>query len=132
MILREHNFGLGSLVYARRVVEETTLELLGLLEEAIREAGGNIEPAIAAIKEAREGKTFEDIVRLAANAVPDHLRLGGANPLALLFEPLSDGIHARTDEDAIEIVDGMQQILELKKQIACREEIKKARSATEE
>ena len=110
MTLRHHNFGLGALLYFRRLVEETTAELLDHLEAAVHEAGGDTN-TLALIAKARAAQPFEDKVKIAADGLPQHLRLGGANPLALLHKLLSHDIHKGTDEEAIGIVDGMEKVL---------------------
>ncbi len=110
--LRHHNYGLGALIYFRRLVEETADELLDLLENVALEAEGSNQEALAVIKQARKAQRFEDKVKVAAEALPQHLRSGGMNPLGLLHDLLSYDIHEGTDEDAIEIVDEMDKILE--------------------
>lgn len=110
MTLRQHNYGLGALVYFRRLVEETTDELLDLLDAAVREAGGDAK-ALKIIADARTATAFEDKVKVAAGALPAHLRIGGANPLHLLYDLLSEGIHGKTDEECVAIVDDMDQVL---------------------
>jgi len=111
MTSRHHGFGLGALVYFRRVVEETTGELLDLMETTVKEMGGD-EAALTTIKEAKLKIAFDDKVKVAAKALPSHIRPGGVNPLDTLHDLLSDGIHAKTDEEAIGIVDGIESVLE--------------------
>ncbi len=110
MTLRHHSFGLGALVYFRRIVEETTAELLNLLEEAIKEIDPNSEQ-LALVEKAKKAARFEDKVKIAADAIPAHLRIGEANPLHVLFKLLSDGLHVRSDEESVEIVDGIDNVL---------------------
>jgi len=55
---------------------------------------------------------FEEKVRVAAEAVPAHLRMGDVNPLGLLYTLVSDRMHnAETDDEAIEVIDEIDQIL---------------------
>jgi hypothetical protein len=126
MTLRHHGYGLGALVYFRRIVENTTDALLDLIENLIGGLDGEAE-RMAAIKNAKGAQRFEDKVKIAADALPAHLRMGGRNPLLILFRLLSDHIHSRTDEEAIEVVDGINSILgylftELKTHTEKREE----------
>jgi len=113
MELRQHNYGLGALVYFRRIVEDTTDELLGLLDAAVREVGAaDADKALATIEKAKMAGRFEEKVRVAAEAVPAHLRMGDVNPLGLLYTLVSDRMHnAETDDEAIEVIDEIEQIL---------------------
>jgi hypothetical protein len=126
LTLRQHGYGLGALVYFRRIVEETTEALLDLIENLIGGLDGEAE-RMAAIKNAKRAQRFEDKVKIAADALPAHLRMGGRNPLSILFRLLSDHLHSRTDQEAIEVVDGINSILgylftELKTHTEKREE----------
>lgn len=109
--LRHNNYGLGALLYFRRLVEETTEELLDLLKATLEELPGDHSEELKAITEAKEANPFENKVKIAAKALPPHLRPGGRNPLGELHKQLSYNIHGGTDEDAIEVVDRMDKIL---------------------
>jgi len=110
--LRHHNCGLGALVYFRRLVEETTDELLDLLKGTLEQLPGDHSEELKTIHEAKKAQPFQDKVKIAAKALPSHLRPGNQNPLGLLHDLLSYDIHQGTDEDAITVVDKMDKILE--------------------
>jgi hypothetical protein len=61
MTLRHNAYGIGALTYFRRVIEDTTDEMLDLLEEAMRATGAD-PGALAALKKAKAGPQFEDKV----------------------------------------------------------------------
>jgi hypothetical protein len=106
MTLRHNNYGVGALTYFRRLIEDTTNEMLDLLEDAMKATGGN-PAAVEELEQAKKGQVFEDKVRLAAKVLPDHLRPGGVNPFGDLYDLLSIGLHGLTDEECCDIVDAM-------------------------
>jgi hypothetical protein len=106
MTLRHNNYGIGALTYFRRLIEDTTNEMLDLLEEAMKETGSD-PAAVEELERAKAGQVFEDKVKLAAKVLPDHLRPGGINPFGDLYDLLSIGLHGLTDEECCDIVDGM-------------------------
>lgn len=110
MTLRHNAYGIGALTYFRRLVEDTTDEMLDLLEKSMEET--NAEPAaIERLKEARKRPRFEDKVRIAGEVIPAHLRPGGINPFATLYELLSVGLHDLSDDECCDIVDAMDESL---------------------
>ncbi len=110
MTSRHNGYGIGALTYFRRLIEDTTDEMLGLLEEAMEAA--NADPAaIEVLRKAKDGRRFEDKVKIAAEVMPAHLKPGGINPFGDLYELLSIGLHDRTDEECCDIVDAMDKSL---------------------
>ena len=84
MTLRHNAYGIGALTYFRRVIEDTTDEMLDLLEEAMRATGAD-PGALAALKKAKAGPQFEDKVRIAAEVLPANLRPNNVNPFGDLL-----------------------------------------------
>jgi len=102
--LRHHGYGIGALTYFRRLVEDTTNEMLDLLIDALE-----VEPdgaaAIDRVRAAKGGTVFEDKVKLAGDVLPARLRPGNVNPFHIIYDAVSDGLHRRSDEDCCAIVD---------------------------
>ena len=96
---RHAGYGIGALTYFRRVIEDTTDEMLDLLGEAM-EATGADPTAREKLKKAKEGTRFEDKVKIAGEVMPVHLRPGGGNPFGDLYELLSAGLHSLTERSA--------------------------------
>ncbi len=90
--LRHNNYGIGALTYFRRVIEDTTDEMLDLLEKAPVETKAD-SAAVDRLRKAKDGTRFEDKVHIAAEVMPPHLRPGGVNPFGDLYELLSIGLH---------------------------------------
>jgi hypothetical protein len=106
MTLRNNNYGIGAVVYLRRVIEETTDDMLALLEQHMV-AAGSPEPDIEALRAVKKSTQFEEKVSEAAKVIPEHFRPGGVNPFADLYKLVSIGLHNKTDEECCAIVDGM-------------------------
>lgn len=107
MTARHDGYGIGALPYFRRLIEPTTDEMLSLLEHALKQEGSSANPALAELARIKTGTRFEDNVKLAAKVLPSHLRPEGVNPFEDLYQLLSDGLHAQTDSECIDIVDGL-------------------------
>lgn len=73
--------------------------------------GSSANPALAELARIKTGTRFEDKVKLAAKVLPSHLRPEGVKPLEDLYQLLSDGLHAQTDSECIDIVDGLDVAL---------------------
>lgn len=97
-VAEEQGFGIGAYGYYRRVVENkigALLDEVGALlpeDEALREA----------LAKVRASHVAEDKIALVKDLLPASLKVGGANPLDLLYSTLSEGIHALPDEDCID------------------------------
>lgn len=110
MTSRHNGYGIGALAYFRRVIESTVDDMLKVLEEAM--VATDTDPAaIERLRTAREGREFEDKVKLAAEVIPEHLKPGGTNPFADLHGLLSIGLHGLTDEECCDIVTLMDEPL---------------------
>ena len=112
LICRNQNFGIGALAYMRRVVENKTNELIEVI--ALQAASYGITPAdVDKIRAAKEEKIpYDQRLRLASEAIPSSLKPDGANPMAALYELLSVGLHARTDEECLSIADEIRDVFE--------------------
>jgi len=84
--------------------------MLGVLETTMVATGAD-SASVETVRRAKAGKVFDEKVKLAAEAVPPHLKPGGVNPFADLYELYSIGLHALSDEDCCEIVDAIDQAM---------------------
>jgi hypothetical protein len=105
-----HGFGLGALAYFRRVVEDSSTELIGLFADKAATEGD--KEAEQAIRSAMQNRQMEDRLKIAADALPATLRPGGANPLAVLYAHYSRGIHGLSDDECLEIARQLHFALE--------------------
>ena len=108
---RNFNFGLGALSYLRRVVENRMNQLLDLIAELAK--AHNFEPPqIVELETIKTSRTFDEKITFAAGILPPSLRPGGHNPVDLLHDIASDGIHNKSDEDCIALFDVSRQVFE--------------------
>jgi hypothetical protein len=91
-----HAFGIGAFAYYRRVVESITAKLLDRIENDAM-AAEDRDRYKDVLDDIRREHTATERLKLAADVLPASLRPGGANPLSLLHESLSIGLH---DSDA--------------------------------
>lgn len=110
--LRNFALGLGAVAYLRRIIENRMNDILDILYDAAREhkIAADVLGKLEAIKRDRR---FSVKVDYAGDLLPDHLRPRGVpNPMGILHELASDGLHARTDEDCVDIFDGCRTTFE--------------------
>lgn len=99
---RTFSFGLASLSYLRRVVENRTNELLDLIAEATAQQGSDIAQRVA---DAKANYQFDQKVELAGQIVPASLKPGGLNPLDALHDLASAGIHRLSEDECLDLFD---------------------------
>lgn len=112
--LRLRNFGVGiaSLAYMRRVVENRLNDMLDILHESGKQhdAPAALLQELSGVKESRR---FSDKVEYAAKLLPENLRPQGLpNPLGVLHELVSDGLHARSEDECTDIFDKCRFVFE--------------------
>jgi hypothetical protein len=108
---RNQNLGLGSLSYLRRVVEHKINVILDLIAE---EAGsiGFASEHLAKLEAIKTKGLFKDKIDLASAILPPSLRPGGHNPIDVLHDLSSEGIHHRSEEECIQIFDRVRSVFE--------------------
>jgi hypothetical protein len=104
MTVNSHGYGIGALVYFRRIVEGITDSLLERLAVAM-DAGGDPAEEVKRVRDVIGSKaTFDVKVKQAATMMPPHLRPGVANPLDTIFRVVSSGLHGETDDECCDLV----------------------------
>jgi hypothetical protein len=110
--MRNFNLGVAAVAYMRRVVENRMNDILEILHEA---ALAHKLPAEALVhhKEMMEEKRFAVKVDYAGTLLPSSLRpTGKPNPMSILHELASDGLHAKSDEECVDIFDACRRTFE--------------------
>lgn len=109
---RAENQGLGiaAFAYYRRVVENQRNRIF---DELIRVATKlNAPPEMLGDLDAAKRETqFSRAVESIKHGIPEALFIDGHNPLLLLHAALSEGLHAQTDEDCLEIATSIRVVL---------------------
>jgi hypothetical protein len=112
LINRNEGYGLGSVTYIRRVVEDKTDELIEVVAELAEthNIDSSIVAKIRAVK--NERATYEEKLRIAATVLPDSLVVDGANPLGVLYGLVSQGVHDLSEKECIYIADETKSVFE--------------------
>jgi hypothetical protein len=103
--------GIGAFSYYRRVVESQKGRIIQEIAKAAKKLGA--EPEVlkrfeAAAKESQFKKAIEEI----KDAIPSTILIDGQhNPLTLLHNALSEGLHGHTDEECLEIAKEIRIVL---------------------
>lgn len=102
--------GVGAFIYYRRVVENQKNRILGEIikvSEKISADTGKIEILKLALTE----NQFTKALDMAKDALPESLLINGHSPILLLHSALSEGVHALSDEQCLEIAGSVRVVL---------------------
>lgn len=110
--MRNFNLGVAAVAYMRRVIENRMNDMLEILHEAAITHNAPAE-LVARHKEMKEERRFSVKVDYAGDLLPISLRLAGKpNPVAVLHELASEGLHAKSDEECVDIFDACRRTFE--------------------
>jgi hypothetical protein len=93
-------FGIAAFAYYRRIVENYKNELFDIIIE-IAEEEHLASDKLRALREARENIQFSRSMEAIKNAIPDSLKMSRQNPLLLLHDAFSKGVHELSDEECL-------------------------------
>jgi hypothetical protein len=102
--------GIGAFAYYRRVVENQKNRLIEQMKRVAQRLGASDETLVTfdqALKETQFSKAVSDL----RGVMPQTLLIDGHNPLTLLHSALSEGIHAKTDEECLQIATSIRVVL---------------------
>ncbi len=109
LISESQGYGVGAFAYYRQIVETVIDDLLDQIADMIPEADrGRYDEALAATKNT---KVAQEKIELVTDLLPAVLRPGGANPLAILHDALSDGLHAGSDNECSALAAQVRSVL---------------------
>lgn len=102
--------GIGAFSYYRRVVENQKDRIIDEIIKASETIGVG-DQTINTLRHAKSENQFAKSVAMVKDAIPQALMIKGHNPLSLLHAALSDGLHARSDEECLEIAHDIRVVL---------------------
>ncbi|MCG8095270.1 MAG: hypothetical protein JAZ17_16905 [Candidatus Thiodiazotropha endolucinida] len=102
--------GIGAFIYYRRVVENQKNRILGEIIKVSEKIGAS-EEKIETLKNAVEETQFSKALDLAKDAMPESLLINGHSPILLLHSALSEGVHALSDEQCLEMAGSVRVVL---------------------
>lgn len=110
--MRNHNLGIAAVAYLRRVVENRINDVLDVLAEAAQEHSFAAEE-LKAIKAVKASYRFDDKIDHAAKLLPPYLKpKGKPNPIDVLHDLTSEGLHSKSEEECIDIFDRVRNVFE--------------------
>jgi len=96
------SFGLGACAYMRRVLMDTIDPLLEL-ELEVQRAEGAPQAELEALAAAIGGKVFEVKTEIAYRHAPKSLVVDATNPLKLIHDQLSVGVHQLSEDECLKM-----------------------------
>lgn len=102
--------GIAAFAYYRRVVENQKDRLFDQIIEASRRVGMSADK-IEGLEHSKTETQFSKAHSDAKRFLPESLLIGGHSPLLLLHRALSDGLHARTDAECLELARTIRLVL---------------------
>jgi hypothetical protein len=103
-----HGLGIGAFVYYRRVVENHKDKII---DEIIKVATKIAPEMVDALELAKKEQQFSKALASVKDAIPQALLINGHNPLTLLHSALSEGLHAQSDEDCLNLAHDIRVVL---------------------
>jgi hypothetical protein len=102
MVCLGQGYGLAACAYFRRVLENQVDSILELLEQYLA-TDPSTEMAAAEVAALRNGKAADVKLQKASAFVPSTLAVAGHNPIRLLYELLSKGVHSLSEDECSEL-----------------------------
>jgi hypothetical protein len=102
--------GIGAFGYYRRVVENQKSRIFDEISRVSAKLGASAD-LISELDLARNETQFSKAVEKIKHGIPTNLLINGHNPLTLLHSALSEGLHAQSDEDCLEIATSIRVVL---------------------
>jgi len=118
-------YGIGAFAYYRRLVEDILDELLNMIPPLLE--GEAKAKYVEALGRTSATPVAQDKIALVKDLLPANLRPGGINPLQILYDALSAGLHAHTDEDCLELAGAVREAL-----VYLMDELKRAGDARQQ
>jgi hypothetical protein len=102
--------GIGAFAYYRRVVENQKGRLITEIAKVAKRLGA-AEEELARFRAAAEETQFSRAIDTIKSSIPQVLLINTHNPLTLLHSALSEGLHAGTDEECLELATSIRVVL---------------------
>lgn len=102
--------GIAAFAYYRRVIDAQRERIFDRIIEVCNrlEAGPEV---VAELTAAKAETQFTKAVETVKHGIPQALLVNGQNPLTLLHDALSEGLHAQTDEECLEIATDIRVVM---------------------
>ncbi len=109
LICESQSYGIGAFAYYRRIVEQVIDQLLDDISDLIPASDrANYDTALAKTKAT---KVAQEKIALVKDLLPPILRPERMNPLGVLHDALSAGLHAGTDDECAALAAEVREVL---------------------
>jgi hypothetical protein len=92
--------GIGAFAYYRRIVDDQKDLIVDQLEKVAKRLGVNPD-VLKLFTSAKAEDQFTNAIKQIKDALPPALFISGHNPLTILYDVLSDGIHDLSDQECL-------------------------------
>jgi hypothetical protein len=92
--------GIGAFAYYRRIVDDQRVLIIDQLEKVAKRLGASPD-VLKIFAGAKVEDQFANAIKRIKDALPPALFISGHNPLTILYDVLSDGIHDLSDEECL-------------------------------
>lgn len=103
------NFGIGAFAYFRRIIEK---ELIGIIEDIKSLPAAHSEEIEILLEKHKKNPSISSIYDNIFPHLPNSLKILGDNPIKLLYNQTSEGLHSLTDKKCLEKSENILRLLE--------------------
>lgn len=102
--------GVGAFIYYRRVVENQKNRILSEIVKVSEKLSAPPEK-ISVLRQAISETQFSKALDMAKDVLPESLLINGHSPIQLLHSALSEGVHALSDDQCLELASSIRIVL---------------------
>ena len=102
--------GIGAFIYYRRVVENQKNRILNEIIKVSEKIGAPAEK-VEVLRQAVSETQFRKALDMAKDVIPESLLINGHSPVLLLHSALSEGVHALSDEECLDLASSIRVVL---------------------
>lgn len=102
--------GIAAFAYYRRVIENQKDRIFDEIIKVSEKIGADRD-LISDLEKAKKETQFAKAVAQVKHGIPQALLISGHNPLTLLHSALSEGLHAQTDEECLQLAQSIRIVL---------------------
>ena len=110
LVAESNGLGIGAFSYYRRVLDNQRVKIIDRIISAAK-ALGEDEVLINELNAAKNERQFTKAVESIKHALPKFLFIEGHNPLTLLYDAVSNGVHAEADQECMESAQTIRKLL---------------------
>lgn len=103
--------GIGAFVYYRRVIESQKGRIFDELIRVIKRVSPSDAALLQDLEIAKKEQRFTSAVGAIKHAIPQSLLINGHNPLLMLHNALSQGVHGLSDAQCLSLASNVRTVL---------------------